>query len=93
MLATGCMMRNGDYTAYILISAAITAACDCLNKFPNVSIPRKDSIGARVGLLKAIMETVIQIYRCSSMPEVIGGKVRTLGIRRDGSFDHGSSSL
>jgi hypothetical protein len=84
---TGHITRNGDYSAYIVISAAIGAACTYLNRFPNVSIPRKsESIGVRVGFLKLMMETVINIYRCSSMKEVIGGEVLTLGIRPDGTY-------
>jgi hypothetical protein len=87
MLDTGYLTRNGDYSAYIVISAAIGAACSYLNNFPNVSIPRASmNIGVRVGFLKLLMETVIDIYKCSSMPEVIGGKVLTLGITPNGTY-------
>ena len=87
LLNNGYITRNGDYSAYIVISEAIGVACNYLNTFQNVSIPRKsDDIGVRVGFLKLVMETVINIYKCSSLPRVIGGKVHTLGIKSDGTY-------
>lgn len=85
-LDTGYITRNGSYSEYIVIAQGIDVICRYLNTFPNVSVPRKsNSIGVRVGFLKLVMETVINIYKCSSMPEIIGGKVSTLGIKSDGA--------
>lgn len=79
--------RNGNYAVFHLISDALGTAFMTLNTIPGVSVPRKNknrtALSARVGLLKMVMEFTIDIYRCSSLQEVIGGEVSTLGIASD----------
>ena len=83
----GYMTRNGDYAPFIIISNGLTQICQTLSTIPGVSVPRQQGdLGPRVGFLKILTETVINIYKCSSMSKVIGGKVMTLGIRPDGTY-------
>jgi hypothetical protein len=84
---TGYSIRNGDYAPFIIIAGGLKNICDTLNTIPGVSVPRYAHVlEPRVGFLKIVMETVINIYKCSSMSKVIGGKVMSLGIKPDGTY-------
>ena len=84
---TGYMTRNGDYGPFVIISIGLAQICGTLNTIPGVSVPREPgALGPRIGFMKVMMETVINIYQCSSMSKIIGGKVMTLGIKPDGTY-------
>jgi hypothetical protein len=90
-LANGYLTRNGDYAPFVLIAGAMDLVRIGLNTVPGVSIPRKPSeIGARIGYLHLLMQTVIRTYHCSTMNRIIGGSISSLGITRSGTyFDEG----
>jgi hypothetical protein len=78
---------NGDYYAFTLIAEGIRNVFGQLNTITGVSVPRDpNKVGSHVGLLKVLMEVTIDIYRCSNMQQTIGGKISTLGIRPDGTY-------
>jgi hypothetical protein len=78
---------NGDYAPFSIIFKGLNDVFDSLNVIPGVSVPRKPELLApRVGLLKTLMEITIRIYKCSSLSQVIGGEVLTLGIKPDGTY-------
>jgi hypothetical protein len=71
----------------ILTADGLSNIFETLNSIPGVSIPRTPiTLGARVGLLKTLMEITIDVYKYSSRSRVIGGKVLTLGIHADGNY-------
>ena len=84
---TGHTTVNGEYANFIMIYNGLDRIFKTLNSMPGVLIPRNpDQLGPRVGFLKTVIEIMIDIYKCSSMSKVIGGKVRTLGIRADQTY-------
>jgi hypothetical protein len=86
-LQNGYLTRNGDYVPYLMIAEAMDSVRLGLNKIPNISVPRDpNEIGARVGFLHMVMETVVRIYKCSNMLQIIGGHVTSLGLRENGNF-------
>ena len=81
-LSNGYTTRNGDFATYILISDAIKLACISLGKSPGVSVPADPTkLGPRLGYLKMLLEVVSHIYKCSTMPRIVGGKISSLGIK------------
>jgi hypothetical protein len=55
-LDAGYITRNGDYSAYIVISEGIGQICNTLNSFKDVSIPRNpNNLGSRLGFLKLVL--------------------------------------
>lgn len=83
-LRNGYITRNGDYSIYALIWGRVEEAMFLINKIPGVSIPRSPtSLRSRKGLLHVAMETIISIYRCSSLSPTIGGTVSSLGVASD----------
>jgi hypothetical protein len=86
-LAAGYLTRNGDYAPFVLIAGAMDMVRIGLNTVPGVSIPRKpDQIGARIGYLHMLMQTVIRTYHCSTMNRIIGGQISSLGITPNGTY-------
>lgn len=86
-LEIGHLTRNGDYVPFVMIAGMLDMVRVALNTIPGVSVPRDPSkIGARVGYLHMMAETVIRTYRCSSMQQRIGGELVTLGITPEGSY-------
>jgi hypothetical protein len=81
------LTQNGDYVGFHIIFANLRPLIAILNTMPEFSILTKpNELGTRVGFLKNLIEITISIYKCSSMPKSIGGKVLALGIRADGSY-------
>jgi hypothetical protein len=77
--------RNGDYSLYALISMKLDEALDLINKIPGTSIPRNPaSLRSRKGLLHVTLQTIVNLYRCSSRSPTIGGEVSSLGISPNG---------
>jgi hypothetical protein len=86
-LDTGYLTTNGDYAEFSMIFNSLRPLIESLNTVPGFSIPaRPNELGPRLGFLKTLIEFTINIYKCSSKPKVIGGKVHTLGIRADGTY-------
>ncbi len=86
-LSAGYLTRNGDYGPYVLIAGALDMARIGLNTLPDVSIPRDpEQVGARLGYLNAVMQTVLRIYGCSKIPQTIGQKICLLGISANGTY-------
>jgi hypothetical protein len=83
----GFLTANGEYANFSLIYQGLDGIFKTLNSFPGVSVPRRpNELAPRVGFLKTLIEIVIEIYKCSSLSQIIGGRVLTLGIRPDNTF-------
>ena len=83
----GYLTRNGDIGHYIVISEAIQSASELLNLVPNVKFPKNPGcLGSRVGYLHFLMNTVVNIYKISTIPKIIGGTPSTIGIYPDGTY-------
>jgi hypothetical protein len=83
----GYITRNGDYFPYLLISDGMNFIRQTLG-LAGISLPRDDKkLGPRLGYLSLVMRTVISIYSCSSLTEIIGGHVTALGITPDGRYE------
>jgi hypothetical protein len=81
------LTTNGDYYPFQLISNGLAKVFEDLNTIRGISVPRDPAkLGSHVGLLKTLMDITIAIYKCSTMRQVIGGKVRAFGIRQDGTY-------
>jgi hypothetical protein len=86
MLRYGYTTRNGDFFYYSVVWDALQRSFNYLNLIPHFSIPRDDSLGARRGLLIAALETTVRVYRCSNQSPIVGGKVVSVAIDRNGSL-------
>jgi hypothetical protein len=85
-LEAGYITRNGDYFPYLLISDGINFTQQTL-QLSGISLPANpDRLGSRLGYLSLVMQTVIAIYGCSSLTEVVGGYVTALGITRNAAY-------
>lgn len=83
----GFLTAKGEYANFSLIYQGLDGIFKTLNSFPGVSVPRRpNELASRVGFLKTLIEIVIEIYKCSSLSQIIGGNVITLGIRPDNTF-------
>jgi hypothetical protein len=81
------LTTNGDYATFHIIFEHLKPLLQMLNTLPDFSIPRRpNELGPKLGLLKTLVEITINLYKCSSAPKIIGGKVSTLGIRPDGTY-------
>jgi hypothetical protein len=81
------LTRNGDYAGFAIIFDHLMPLVTHLNTIPGFSIPGKlNELEPRLRFLKSLIEITINIYKCSSVPRHIGGKVLALGIRPDGSY-------
>lgn len=86
-LKTGYLTRNGDFGPFVVITGALDLARHTLNTIDGVSIPRKPSeIGARVGYLNLLMQTVVRFYHCSTMKRTIGKRIDSIGISASGCY-------
>ncbi len=80
-LEGGYITRNGHYFIYVVLARQIQQALDFVNLIPNVSIPRNpSSLGSRKGYIHLMLETMVRIYACSNMGEIVCGEVSSLGI-------------
>jgi len=85
-LQEGYITRNGDYFPFLLISDGINYTRQTL-KLSGISLPSNpERLGSRLGYLSLVMQTVIAIYGCSSLTEVVGGYVTALGITPDATY-------
>lgn len=86
-LAGGYFTQNGDYFIYTQLDAYLNCLFGYVNLVDGCRIPRDLSkIGPRMAVLKLKLETVIQIYRCSTLHRIIGGDVKCLSISPTGLF-------
>jgi hypothetical protein len=93
ILESGFLLRNGDYSAYAVVSRKLDEAFAELNRFPGCQIPRSPgSLGSRMGFHRIVMETIIRIYAASSLPKIIAAPVKSLGIAPD-RYVQGSDTL
>jgi hypothetical protein len=84
MLEGGYITRNGDFFYYSVVWDALQRSFNYLNLIPEFSIPRDRSLGARLGLLHAALETTVRVYRCSNQSKIVGGKVTSEAIGPNG---------
>jgi hypothetical protein len=84
MLEGGYITRNGDFFYYAVVWDALQRSFNYLNLIPEFSIPRDRSLGARLGLLHAALETTVRVYRCSNQSKIVGGKVTSEAIGPNG---------
>ncbi len=86
-LKVGHLTRNGDYVPFVMIAGMLDMVRVALNTVPGVCVPRDPGkIGARIGYLHMMAETVVRTYRCSTMEQRIGGELTTLGITPEGTY-------
>jgi hypothetical protein len=80
------LWRNGDYAGFNILFENLVPLIQQLNTM-GFGIPNKpDELGPRLGFLKMLIEVTISLYRCSSKPKSIGGRVSTLALRPDGTY-------
>lgn len=85
ILRAGYITRNGDYFLYAVISRQLEQAIQYINRIPNVSIPRDPtSLLSRKGYLYTMLDFMVNLYRCSSKGELVGGTVKSLAIGPEG---------
>ena len=88
LLRTGYITRNGDYLFYAVVGGELHAAFQLMNRVSGFSIPRDpESLHSRQGFLRNILEFMIQLYRCSNQPRIVGPPVSSLMIGPDGIRD------
>lgn len=74
VLDNGYITRNGDYFIYAVLARQIDRALAYINRIPGVSIPRKpQDINSRKGYIHVILQTMVNLYACSSIGPIIGG--------------------
>lgn len=81
------LTSNGDYYPFQIIAGGLKEIFDRLNTIPKVAIPRDPTkLGSHVRLVRTLMDITVSIYKCSTMSQTIGGKIRVLGIPSQGAY-------